>query len=108
MPKKAADKKPTKKTTKKETPKAEKSASKNLVEKYKTHKKDTGSTEVQIAQLSDQINELANHLKKHTKDNDSRLGLLIKVGKRRKLLNYLAMNNEAKYANLIKDLKLRK
>lgn len=108
MPKKVTEKKQTKKTVKKVAPKAEKSTKKTFVDKYKAHNKDTGSTVVQIAQLSDQINELANHLKKHTKDNDSRLGLLLKVGKRRKLLNYLLINDEAKYATLIKDLKLRK
>ncbi len=103
--------KTTKKTTKKAAKKpasTKKASKKTLLDQYKTHKNDTGSTEVQIAQLSDQINELNGHLKKHHKDNDSRLGLLLKVNKRRKLLNYLATNNQSKYAKLIKDLKLRK
>lgn len=101
-------KKTTKKVETKKAPASKGASKKTLLEQYKTHKNDTGSTEVQIAQLSDQINELADHLKKHHKDNDSRLGLLLKVNKRRKLLNYLATNEQAKYAKLIKDLKLRK
>jgi len=95
---KAASKKPT----------ATKKATKSLVDKYRTHKGDTGSTEVQIAQISEQINTLSKHLKSHHKDNDSRRGLLIMVGKRRRLLNYLARNDEQIYQKLIVDLKLRK
>ncbi|MCA9388472.1 30S ribosomal protein S15 [Candidatus Berkelbacteria bacterium] len=122
-----AEKKTTKKTTakaaakktesKKATPKAKapavkatakKAAAKSMVEKYRTHKGDTGSTVVQIATLSDSIDDLVKHLKKHKKDNDSRRGLLIMVGKRRRLLNYLNLSDEKTYQKLIKDLKLRK
>ncbi len=81
---------------------------KTLVEKYQTHKKDTGSSEVQIALLTQRINELAEHLKKHKKDYDSKRGLLIMVGKRRRLLNYLKEKNIKKYDKVIKDLNLRK
>lgn len=90
------------KTTKKTPPK------KTLIEKYRTHKSDTGSTEVQSALLSDKITDLAKHLKKHTKDYDSRRGLLSMVGKRRKLLNYLKKSEPKKYDKLIVDLGLRK
>ena len=80
----------------------------DLVKKYQTHKNDTGSTEVQVALLTEKIMELAKHLKKHTKDADSRRGLLIMVGKRRKLLTYLKKNDLKKYEKLIKDLGLKK
>lgn len=81
---------------------------KTLLEKYKNHKEDTGSIEVQITLLTERINNLADHLKDHHKDNDSKRGLLILVGKRRKLLNYLSRTDLKKYSKLIKDLKLRK
>lgn len=81
---------------------------KTLVEKYQTHKKDTGSTEVQAALLTERINELVAHLESHKKDNDSRRGLLIMIGKRRRLLNYLKDHNQKKYEKIIKDLGLRK
>ena len=61
-----------------------------IIEKYKRDEKDTGSPEVQIAILTERINELTEHLKVHKKDNHSRRGLLKMVGKRRNLLNYLA------------------
>lgn len=80
----------------------------DLVAQYQSHKQDTGSTAVQIALLTQQISELQKHLKKHAKDHDSRRGLLIMVGKRRKLLNYLGRTDEKGYASLIVDLKLRK
>lgn len=80
----------------------------DLVAQYQAHKQDTGSTAVQIALLSQQIGELQKHLKKHTHDHDSRRGLLIMVGKRRKLLNYLGRTDEPSYQKLIVDLKLRK
>lgn len=95
--------------TKKASPApASKATGKSLVDRYRTHKGDTGSTEVQIALLSEQIQDLSDHLKTHPKDNDSRRGLLVMVGKRRRLLNYLIRTNEKGYQNLIKDLKLRK
>ena len=80
----------------------------DLVRKYQTHKKDTGSAEVQTVLLTAKIKELAKHLKKHSKDSDSRRGLLIMVGKRRRLLNYLKKNDPKTYEKLIKDLGLKK
>lgn len=82
-------------------------AKKDLISKYQTHEEDTGSTDVQVAILSEQINDLAKHLKEHKKDFDSRVGLFKKIGQRRKLLNYLKSKNLEKYKELIKDLKLR-
>lgn len=84
------------------------SSKKDLVEKYQTHKKDTGSTEVQVAILSKRVNELVGHLKTHHKDFDSKRGLLMMVGKRRRLLNYLQRQNPKKYDKIIADLGLRK
>lgn len=81
---------------------------KNLVKKYQTHEGDTGSTQVQVALLSERIVELTEHLKEHKKDFDSRSGLLKLVGRRRRLLNYLAATESEIYQNLIKDLGLRK
>lgn len=83
-------------------------ADKDLVTKYQTHKEDTGSAKVQIAVLTEKINQLTGHLKEHRKDFDSRVGLLKMVGKRRRLLNYLAKSDETVYDKLIVDLKLRK
>ncbi len=80
----------------------------DLVKKYQSHKNDTGSTDVQVALLTQKIAELAKHLKKHNKDQDSRRGLLMMVGKRRRLLNYLKKNDPKKYEKLIKDLGLKK
>lgn len=85
-----------------------KKAKPSLIEKYQAHKKDTGSTEVQIALLSERIQELVTHLRKHPGDNDSKRGLLILVGKRRRLLNYLRKKDEKNYQALIADLGLRK
>lgn len=90
------------------TTKQIKKEEKTLLQKYQLHKKDTGSAQVQITLLTDRIANLANHLKDHHKDSDSRRGLLILVGKRRKLLNYLAKTDIKEYTKLIKDLKLRK
>ena len=83
-------------------------AEKNLVKKYQTHKEDTGSTTVQIAVLTQKINELTEHLRAHRKDFDSRVGLLKMVGKRRRLLNYMSKSEQATYDKLIVDLGLRK
>lgn len=105
---KSTVRKPTVKTIKKTITKTTRSAKKDMVKKYRAHKNDTGSTMVQIALLSEQIQELTKHLKKHTKDFDSRRGLLIKIGKRRRLLNYLLLKDSQSYQKLIKDLKLRK
>lgn len=85
-----------------------KTKSEKLQDKYKVHKEDTGSTQVQIVGLTKRINELSKHLKGHKKDYDSRVGLLKLIGKRRRLLGYLKKEDEAKYLNLIKDLGLRK
>jgi len=83
-------------------------AKQDLVKKYQSHKNDTGSTDVQVALLTQKIADLAKHLKKHAKDSDSRRGLLMMVGKRRRLLNYLKKNDLKKYEKLIKDLGLKK
>ena len=78
------------------------------IAKYQSHPGDTGSTAVQVAQLTERITELTNHLKEHKKDFDSRSGLLKLVGRRRRLLNYLLSTDAEAYQNLIKDLGLRK
>lgn len=79
-----------------------------IIETYRRDEKDTGSPEVQIALLTERINELTEHLKVHKKDNHSRRGLLKMVGKRRNLLNYLAKKDEEAYKELVKKLGLRK
>ena len=79
-----------------------------VINTYKREEKDTGSPEVQIALLTERINELTEHLKIHKKDNHSRRGLLKMVGKRRNLLNYLAKKDEEAYKDLVKKLGLRK
>ncbi|KKS95551.1 30S ribosomal protein S15 [Candidatus Giovannonibacteria bacterium RIFCSPLOWO2_01_FULL_43_160] len=81
---------------------------KKIVEEHRTHEKDTGSAEVQVALLSKQIDELTGHLKKHSKDNHSRRGLLKMVSKRKKFLEYLSKTNKSNYEKLIKKLGLRK
>lgn len=80
---------------------------KNIIKKYQQHEGDTGSTEVQVAILSAEIDELASHLKLHHKDHSSRRGLLRKVGERRRLLRYLQKENLASYEALVKKLKLK-
>ena len=79
-----------------------------IINEYRRDEKDTGSPEVQIALLTERINELTEHLKVHKKDNHSRRGLLKMVGKRRNLLNYLAKKDEEAYKDLVKKLGLRK
>ena len=79
-----------------------------IIDKYKRDEKDTGSPEVQIAILTERINELTEHLKVHQKDNHSRRGLLKMVGKRRNLLNYLAKKDINRYREIVKQLGLRK
>ena len=79
-----------------------------IINEYRRDEKDTGSSEVQIALLTERINELTEHLKVHKKDNHSRRGLLKMVGKRRNLLNYLAKNDVTRYQNVVKELGLRK
>ena len=80
----------------------------STVTKYQAHSKDTGSTKVQVALLTDRINELTSHLKEHKHDFDSRSGLLKMVGRRRRLLNYLSSTEPEVYQKFIKDLGLRK
>ena len=79
-----------------------------IIEKYKTHNTDTGSSEVQIALLSDRITYLTDHFKTHKKDHHSRRGLLKMVGQRRSLLKYLKNKDIDKYRELIKELGIRK
>ena len=79
-----------------------------LIEKYARDPKDTGSPEVQIAVLTKEINVLTNHLKENIHDFHSKRGLLMKVGKRRNLLNYLKKTDINRYRELIKSLGLRK
>lgn len=79
-----------------------------IIEKNKTHETDTGSAEVQIAILSEEIEKLTKHLKKHLKDNHSRRGLLGMVSKRKNLLNYLRKTNEKRYKSVVKKLELKK
>ncbi len=81
---------------------------KEVVAEYAQSKNDTGSTEVQCAIISKQILSLTEHLKIHRKDFSSKRGLLILVGKRRRLLNYLKSESAARYEALIKKLDLRK
>jgi small subunit ribosomal protein S15 len=81
---------------------------KELIETFKTHENDTGSPEVQVALLTERINYLTEHLKKHKKDFHSRRGLLLMVNRRRRLLDYLKKINLDRYKNLIDKLKLRK
>ena len=79
-----------------------------IIETYRRDDKDTGSSEVQIALLTERITELTEHLKVHTKDNHSRRGLLKMVGKRRNLLNYLAKKDVNRYREIAQKLSLRK
>lgn len=79
-----------------------------IINTYKREEKDTGSPEVQIALLTERINELTEHLKVHKKDNHSRRGLLQMVGKRRNLLNYLAKKDLDKYREITEKLNIRK
>lgn len=80
----------------------------SVIEKNKIHEKDTGSPEVQVAILTEEISALAKHLKKHHKDNHSRRGLLKMVADRRALLSYLQKKDAKRYNALIKKLELKK
>jgi small subunit ribosomal protein S15 len=84
-----------------------KKAKKSLIEKFKEHPQDTGSSSVQIALLTERINYLTEHLKKHKKDFHSRRGLLMLVGRRRRLLNYLKKKDPQGYNGVAKELKLK-
>ena len=79
-----------------------------IINTFKRDENDTGSSEVQIALLTERINELTEHLKVHKKDNHSRRGLFKMVGTRRSLLNYLAKKDLPKYREIVKQLNLRK
>ena len=80
----------------------------SIIEEYKTHEGDTGSAEVQVALLSARINYLTEHLKTHKKDHHSRRGLLMMVGQRRRLLNYLSKKDIQRYRSVISRLGLRR
>ena len=79
-----------------------------IIGNYKTHEGDTGSPEVQVAILSERINYLTEHFKTHAKDHHSRRGLLMLVGQRRRLLDYLKSKDTSRYAELIRRLGIRK
>lgn len=81
---------------------------KGLIEKYKLHDSDTGSPEVQIGLLTHRITYLTEHLKVHKKDHHSRRGLLMLVGRRRRLLNYVKKNDVKRYRAIIENLGLRR
>lgn len=85
-----------------------KEAKQSTIEKFKQHDGDTGSPEVQIALLTDRIKYLTDHVKIHKKDHHSRRGLLILVGRRRRLLNYLKGKNIQRYRSLLDELGLKK
>ncbi len=79
-----------------------------LIDKFRTHEKDTGSPEVQVALLTERINGLQGHFRDHSKDHHSRRGLLKLVSQRRRLLNYLRSNSPQRYQALIGELGLRR
>ena len=81
---------------------------KQLIEEYRTHEKDTGSPEVQVALLTERINYLNDHFKTHVKDNHSRRGLLKLVSTRRSLLDYLKKKDEARYKALLEKHNIRR
>lgn len=81
---------------------------KKVISDYKTDKHDTGSAEVQVALLTERINELSEHFKSHVKDHHSRYGLIKLVGQRKRLLAYLNRTNPESYKKLIARLELRK
>lgn len=86
----------------------EKTKKDKLIKEYKVHPKDTGSSVVQVALLTERINQLGEHFKHHKKDHHSRRGLLSMVGKRRRLLSYLKKKDSKKYQEVIEKLNLRK
>ena len=83
------------------------SKKKKVIQSYAIHPQDTGSPQVQVAILSERIVDLSKHLETHSKDNHSRRGLLQMVGKRRKLLNYLRLNNKKAYDDVAQKLSLK-
>jgi len=80
----------------------------SIIKKFRVHENDSGSAEVQIAILNEEIKDLAEHLKSHKKDFSSRRGLLRKIGQRRRLLKFLEKDNPVSFENLIKKLKIKK
>jgi small subunit ribosomal protein S15 len=80
----------------------------DVITKHRTHEKDTGSPEVQIALMTERIQQLTDHFKTHLKDHHSRRGLLQLVSQRRRLLDYLRSRNVTRYRNLINELGIRK
>ena len=78
------------------------------IAEHRLHETDTGSPEVQVALLTERINHLTEHLKVHAKDHHSRRGLLVLVGRRRRLLDYLKAKDAQRYSDLIKRLNIRK
>jgi len=85
----------------------DKNAKQKIINKFKTHNTDTGSPQVQIAILTEEIKQLSDHLKSHKHDHSSRRGLLKKVGERRRLLKYLQKEDEQLFNDLAKRLKLK-
>jgi len=81
---------------------------KKIIDKFKIHDKDTGSSKVQIALLTKRINDLTSHFKIHPKDHHSRRGLLKMVGQRRRFLSYIKRRDPSQYKTLIQELGLRK
>ncbi len=79
-----------------------------VIEQFRVHERDTGSADVQIALLTQRINQLTEHLQGNKKDHSSRRGLLVMVGQRRRLLDYLHSTDTNRYISLTKKLKLRK
>jgi small subunit ribosomal protein S15 len=81
---------------------------KSLIEQFRTHEGDTGSPEVQIALLTERVNGLTEHFQKHAKDHHSRRGLLMLIGKRRSLLDYLRKKDPQRYRTIIEKLGIRR
>jgi len=80
----------------------------DIIKNYQSHEKDTGSPEIQVAILTNKIKELTEHLKIHKKDFHTKRGLLMMVGRRKRLLNYLAKKDIERYRSIIKRLELRR
>ena len=96
------------KTTAKNDNSVVKDDKKTVIKKFQTHGKDTGSSQVQVAIITKKMENLSDHLRTHKKDKHSRKGLIGLVGKRRRLLRHLQLNDKAKYQEVIKALGLRK
>lgn len=86
----------------------EKAKKEKIIKKFRTHESDTGSPQVQVAILTEEVKELTKHLRAHRKDFSSRRGLVKKVAERRRLLKYLERENAEAYAALIEELGLKK